>query len=92
MRALLDSVPASDPVLVLALVDGPLQSVPRDVRAWFGLGRDNKIELVSPLKVSVPFSSVLSAPTPTYGLSLLPSLSYPAAHFPSSPRTQSEHS
>lgn len=52
MKALLDGVPASDPVLLLAVVDGSFYSLPRDVRSWFGLGRENKFELEAPFKVS----------------------------------------
>lgn len=51
LRALLDGVPASDPILILALVDGELRDLPKDVRAWFGLGQDNRVALEPPTSV-----------------------------------------
>ncbi|KAI0915549.1 hypothetical protein AcV5_003736 [Taiwanofungus camphoratus] len=48
VRAMLDTLASTDPVLLLAVVDGELASVPRDVRAWFGSTRENKIELNGP--------------------------------------------
>ncbi|ORY30784.1 hypothetical protein BCR39DRAFT_528294 [Naematelia encephala] len=47
-KALLDSVSSSDPVLLLAMNDGELGDLPRDVRAWFGLGREGKLQLTPP--------------------------------------------
>lgn len=47
-RALLDGIPPSDPVLLLGIVDGPLASLPTDVRAWFGFDTDSRIELGTP--------------------------------------------
>ncbi|EJT48969.1 TAT-binding protein [Trichosporon asahii var. asahii CBS 2479] len=47
-RALLDSIPPSDPVLLLAIVDGPLSSIPSDVRKWFGIGDESRIEIGKP--------------------------------------------
>lgn len=47
-RALLDSIPPSDPVLLLAIVDGPLSSIPADVRKWFGIGDESRIEIGKP--------------------------------------------
>ncbi|EIW73387.1 hypothetical protein TREMEDRAFT_70962 [Tremella mesenterica DSM 1558] len=48
VKALLDSVPPSDPVLLLALVDGSLETLPRDVREWFGHSYENRVELIPP--------------------------------------------
>jgi hypothetical protein len=61
LRALLDGVPASDPILVLALVDGALKDLPRDVRAWFGLGKENRVTLETPSSVRVLCSTRLTA-------------------------------
>lgn len=47
-RALLDGISPSDPVLLLAIVDGPLSTLPGDVRAWFGFSDDNRIQLGTP--------------------------------------------
>ncbi|KZV87322.1 hypothetical protein EXIGLDRAFT_752306 [Exidia glandulosa HHB12029] len=48
VRAMLDSLAPTDPILLLALVDGPWNSVPRDVRSWFGIGRENRVALEPP--------------------------------------------
>jgi hypothetical protein len=40
VKAMLDTLTPTDPVLLLAIVDGPFSSLPRDVRQWFGLARD----------------------------------------------------
>lgn len=48
VRAMLDSLVPTDPVLLLAVVDGSFDSLPQDVRAWFGPVRDNRVELTSP--------------------------------------------
>lgn len=47
-RALLDGISPSDPVLLLAIVDGPLDTLPGDVRAWFGFSDENRIQLGTP--------------------------------------------
>lgn len=36
---MLDTLAPTDPVLLLAIVDGPFSSLPRDVRQWFGVSR-----------------------------------------------------
>lgn len=48
MRAMLDSLSPSDPILLLAVVDGTFSELPRDVRAWFGVTRDNRVQLSRP--------------------------------------------
>ncbi|KAI0078819.1 AAA-domain-containing protein [Panus rudis PR-1116 ss-1] len=48
VRAMLDSLGPSDPVLLLAVVDGPFSSLPKDVKAWFGPTRQNRAELTRP--------------------------------------------
>lgn len=40
---MLDSLAPTDPILLLAVVDGPFSSLPRDVRAWFGITRENRV-------------------------------------------------
>lgn len=45
---MLDSLSPSDPILLLAVVDGPFQFLPRDVRSWFGLIRENRVALSHP--------------------------------------------
>ncbi|GMK54220.1 hypothetical protein CspeluHIS016_0108060 [Cutaneotrichosporon spelunceum] len=47
-RALLDGISPSDPLLLLALVDGPISTLPPDVRAWFGFSHENRIQLGAP--------------------------------------------
>ena len=48
VRAMLDSLVPTDPVLLLAVVDGSFETLPQDVRAWFGPVRDNRVQLFSP--------------------------------------------
>lgn len=48
VRAMLDTLSPSDPVLLLAVVDGPFKVLPRDVRAWFGPTKDNRVEIAEP--------------------------------------------
>ncbi|WWD22907.1 hypothetical protein CI109_107402 [Kwoniella shandongensis] len=48
VRALLDGIPPSDPILLLGMADGPLDELPSDVRDWFGFAPENKIELALP--------------------------------------------
>jgi hypothetical protein len=45
---MLDTISPNDPVLMLAVVDEPFLRLPRDVRAWFGLVRENRVEFTSP--------------------------------------------
>ncbi|KAK7691101.1 hypothetical protein QCA50_006204 [Cerrena zonata] len=48
VRSMLDSLGPSDPILLLALVDGSYQSLPKDVKSWFGPTRQNRAELIPP--------------------------------------------
>ncbi|KAF8164708.1 hypothetical protein B0H34DRAFT_779832 [Crassisporium funariophilum] len=48
VRAMLDTLAPTDPILLLAVVDGPFASIPRDVKAWFGPTKHNRVELSSP--------------------------------------------
>jgi ATPase family AAA domain-containing protein 2 len=48
VKAMLDTLQPTDPILLLAVVDGSFRSLPRDIRQWFGLTRENRIELVAP--------------------------------------------
>lgn len=45
---MLDSLAPTDPVLLLAIVDGSFSSLPYDVRSWFGILRDNRLTLPIP--------------------------------------------
>jgi len=36
------------PLLILAVVDGPFKTLPRDVRAWFGPVKDNRVRITKP--------------------------------------------
>ena len=42
---MLETLAPTDPILLLAIVDGSFMSLPRDVRAWFGLTRENRVEI-----------------------------------------------
>lgn len=48
VRAMLDTLAPTDPVLLLAVVDGAFTQLPRDVRQWFGPNRENRVGLTSP--------------------------------------------
>ncbi|KAJ7062867.1 AAA-domain-containing protein [Mycena amicta] len=48
VRAMLDTLAPSDPVLLLAVVDGTFGELPKDVRAWFGVGKSGRVQLNSP--------------------------------------------
>ncbi|KAJ2934730.1 hypothetical protein H1R20_g2371, partial [Candolleomyces eurysporus] len=48
VRAMLETLLPTDPILLLAVVDGPFSSLPRDVKAWFGPAKDNRVELAPP--------------------------------------------
>ncbi|KAH9887689.1 AAA-domain-containing protein [Cubamyces lactineus] len=48
VRAMLDSLSPTDPVLLLAVVDGPFSQLPKDVRQWFGPTRENRVALMAP--------------------------------------------
>ncbi|KAF9568757.1 AAA-domain-containing protein [Agrocybe pediades] len=48
VRAMLDTLAPTDPILLLAVVDGRFMDLPRDVRAWFGPTKDNRVELTNP--------------------------------------------
>lgn len=48
IKGLLDGLDPSDPILLLAIVDGPLGDVPSDVRSWFGFVKGNRVHLTAP--------------------------------------------
>ncbi|KZO93796.1 AAA-domain-containing protein [Calocera viscosa TUFC12733] len=48
LKSCLDGLSPSDPVLLLAIVEGPMRDVPADVRSWFGIAIDNRIRLDKP--------------------------------------------
>lgn len=45
---MLDTLSPSDPILLLAVVDGRFSSLPRDVRSWFGVVKENRILFMHP--------------------------------------------
>jgi len=45
---MLDTLSPTDPILLLAIVDGPFSQLPADVRSWFGPKQDNRVKLCSP--------------------------------------------
>jgi len=45
---MLDTLAPADPILLLAVVDGPFESLPGDVRSWFGPTQDNRVESKPP--------------------------------------------
>lgn len=48
VRAMLDTLAPTDPILLLAVVDGAFAALPRDVRAWFGATRESRVLLCPP--------------------------------------------
>ncbi|KAF8131138.1 AAA-domain-containing protein [Boletus edulis] len=48
VRTMLDTLAPTDPVLLLAIVDGSFTSLPQDVRSWFGTIRENRLVLPVP--------------------------------------------
>lgn len=56
IKGLLEGLEPSDPILLLAVVDGPLTELPSDVRGWFGFGKGNRVVMTSPGRVSIFFS------------------------------------
>jgi hypothetical protein len=45
---MLDTLAPTDPILLLAVVDGRFSDLPRDVKTWFGPTKDNRVELTTP--------------------------------------------
>jgi len=48
VSGLLEAIEPSDPILLLAVVEGEFRDLPADVRAWFGFLRTNRIVLDAP--------------------------------------------
>jgi hypothetical protein len=48
VRAMLDTLAPTDPILLLAVVDRCFFGLPRDVKAWFGPTIDNRVGLPTP--------------------------------------------
>ncbi|KAA1479104.1 AAA-domain-containing protein [Dentipellis sp. KUC8613] len=48
VQSMLNTLAPTDPVLLLAVVEGSFMSLPRDVRSWFGPSRENRIEIAQP--------------------------------------------
>lgn len=52
IKGLLEGLDPSDPILLLAVVDGPLSDLPSDVRSWFGFVKGNRVVMTQPGAVS----------------------------------------
>ncbi|BGP21552.1 AAA family ATPase [Rhodotorula toruloides] len=48
IKGLLDGLDPSDPILLLAVVDGHFSEVPADVRSWFGFVKGNRVIIGKP--------------------------------------------
>ncbi|CAE6437477.1 unnamed protein product [Rhizoctonia solani] len=48
MKAMLDTIASTDPILLLAICDGDLATLPLDVRNWFGFSRESYVQILSP--------------------------------------------
>lgn len=53
VKGLLDGLDSSDPILLLAVVDGPISELPPDVRGWFGFVKGNRVVMQQPGAVSL---------------------------------------
>lgn len=51
-KGLLDAMDPSEPILLMAVVDGLLKDVPSDIRSWFGFVRSNRVLIERPAAVS----------------------------------------
>lgn len=47
LQSLLDGLAPSEPVLLVAVSDGPFEELPLDIRRWFGFSRENRVKLVA---------------------------------------------
>jgi SpoVK/Ycf46/Vps4 family AAA+-type ATPase len=48
VRAMLDTLSPTEPVLLLALIDGKFSHLPHDVKQWFGHMRENRVLIAQP--------------------------------------------
>ncbi|GAA5844990.1 hypothetical protein JCM5353_005305, partial [Sporobolomyces roseus] len=48
IKGLLDSLDPSDPILLLAVVEGSIKDIPSDVRSWFGFVKGNRVVMGKP--------------------------------------------
>lgn len=48
VRAMLDTLAPTDPILLLVVVDGHFSELPHDVKGWFGLLKDNRVQFTPP--------------------------------------------
>lgn len=48
VKAMLDSMSSSDPIVILAVLEGSLDLLPRDVREWFGHSGENRVNILPP--------------------------------------------
>lgn len=45
---MLDTLAPTDPILLLVVVDGHFSELPHDVKGWFGLLKDNRVQFTPP--------------------------------------------
>ena len=69
---MLDSLGPTDPLLLLAVVDGDFAQLPSDVRAWFGHNKDNRVVVDQPTRSN----------RETFFNDLLEAVKRPPNHFP----------
>jgi len=48
VHAMLESLSPNEPILFMAVAHGEFNSLPRDVRAWFGLSSEGRIHVTQP--------------------------------------------
>ncbi|KAI8458156.1 hypothetical protein BY996DRAFT_4577555 [Phakopsora pachyrhizi] len=48
ITSLLDEVDASDPILILGIMECQFEELPRDIKSWFGVTKSNRIVLQTP--------------------------------------------
>ena len=48
VKAMLESLSPTDPILLLAVVDAMFNSLPSDVRSWFGVMKESRVAFRSP--------------------------------------------
>lgn len=69
-KGLLDAMDPSEPILLMAVVDGLLRDVPSDIRSWFGFVKSNRVLIERPAAVSLSTLSFAQAVAELGGHSL----------------------
>ena len=57
MKGLLQDLSPSDPVLLLGVSESPFESIPEDIRRWFGVWKESCVEIPRPNEVSAAMKS-----------------------------------